>query len=69
MLAHARVMFGIGADWVRPLTRDLLRDLLLTGATGFLGAHLLADLLGGAADRIALPCAPRAARRLLAAEG
>jgi len=45
------------------------RDLLLTGATGFLGAHLLADLLGGAADRIALPCAPRAARRLLAAEG
>jgi hypothetical protein len=23
MLAHARVMFGIGADWVRPLTRGL----------------------------------------------
>ena len=115
MLAHARVMFGIGADWVRPLTRGLLRDpslrgfaraaeqaragrrpaqagetggpdfaqeaqigggdegnpprsvqkrrcpapdpqwprdLLLTGATGFLGAHLLADLLGAAAARV-----------------
>jgi hypothetical protein len=26
MLAHARVMFGISADYVRPLTRCLLRD-------------------------------------------
>jgi thioester reductase-like protein len=26
MLAHARVMFGISADYVRPLTRSLLRD-------------------------------------------
>ena len=26
MLAHARVMFGITADYVRPLTRSLLRD-------------------------------------------
>ncbi len=26
MLAHARVMFGIGADYVRPLTRSLLRE-------------------------------------------
>jgi hypothetical protein len=31
MLAHARVMFGIGADWVRPLTRGLLRDPSLRG--------------------------------------
>jgi amino acid adenylation domain-containing protein/thioester reductase-like protein len=26
MLAHVRVMFGISADYVRPLTRSLLRD-------------------------------------------
>jgi amino acid adenylation domain-containing protein/thioester reductase-like protein len=26
MLAHARIMFGISADYVRPLTRSLLRD-------------------------------------------
>jgi amino acid adenylation domain-containing protein/thioester reductase-like protein len=99
MLAHARVMFGIGADCIRPLTRCLLRDptlrgfadatqlaragrldargpeqpvdfvreagldlpvnldpdsppdwrrprrVLLTGATGFLGVHLLRELL------------------------
>jgi amino acid adenylation domain-containing protein/thioester reductase-like protein len=99
MLAHARVMFGIGANYVRPLTRSLLRDptlrgfadatqlaragrldardaeqhvdfareaeldrrirldvgsppdwqrprhILLTGATGFLGVHLLRELL------------------------
>jgi amino acid adenylation domain-containing protein/thioester reductase-like protein len=31
MLAHARVMFGLGADCVRPLTRDLLRDPTLRG--------------------------------------
>lgn len=99
MLAHARVMFGIGASYVRPLTRHLLRNptlrgfsdatqaaragkldadgadlhvdfareadldipvrrdagpppdwqrprhVLLTGATGFLGVHLLRELL------------------------
>jgi amino acid adenylation domain-containing protein/thioester reductase-like protein len=99
MLAHARVMFGIGPSYVRPLTRCLLRDatlrgfsaatqaaragklnatgqdsqvdfareaeldqpdrpdwrdppdwqdpqqVLLTGATGFLGVHLLRELL------------------------
>jgi amino acid adenylation domain-containing protein/thioester reductase-like protein len=96
MLAHARVMFGIGADHVRPLTASLLRDptlggfcaategiragltgtgdaardidiaaeaelnvpvatgsvawrdprvILLTGATGFFGIHLLRELL------------------------
>jgi amino acid adenylation domain-containing protein/thioester reductase-like protein len=99
MLAHARVMFGIGPGYVRPLTRCLLRDatlrgfsdatqaaragklnaassdahidfahdaelghplhpvdgplpdwqqpqqVFLTGATGFLGAHLLRELL------------------------
>src|SRR5260370_1312300 len=31
MLAHARVMFGISADYVRPLTRCLLRDPTLRG--------------------------------------
>jgi len=31
MLAHARVMFGIGAKYVRPLTRCLLRDPTLRG--------------------------------------
>lgn len=100
MLARARVMFGIGPGYVRPLTRSLLRDatlrgfaeatqdaragklnatgldpyaadlardaeldhpvhphlitetswrrpvnVLLTGATGFFGSHLLAELL------------------------
>lgn len=100
MLARARVMFGIGPGYVRPLTRSLLRDatlrafaeathdaragklnatgldpyaadlahdaeldhpvhphlitetswrrpvnVLLTGATGFFGIHLLAELL------------------------
>ena len=111
MLAHARVMFGLGADCVRPLTRGLLRDptlrgfaraaerarageegetagpdfaqeaelgqqdgerpgrsfekgrclaadrqwprdVLLTGPTGFLGAHLLADLLSATPARV-----------------
>jgi amino acid adenylation domain-containing protein/thioester reductase-like protein len=118
MLAHARVMFGIGADCVRPLTRSLLRDptlrgfaraaerarsgqrpeddgadgaqagidfaretesagsggenitrsvvkraeaapdpqrpreVLLTGATGFLGAHLLSELLAATPARV-----------------
>ncbi|HEY1624132.1 MAG TPA: amino acid adenylation domain-containing protein [Streptosporangiaceae bacterium] len=31
MLAHARVMFGIGPGYVRPLTRCLLRDATLRG--------------------------------------
>src|SRR5205823_3277738 len=31
MLARTRVMFGIGADYVRPLTRCLLRDPTLRG--------------------------------------
>jgi amino acid adenylation domain-containing protein/thioester reductase-like protein len=31
MLAHTRVMFGIGADFVRPLTRCLLRNPTLRG--------------------------------------
>ncbi len=31
MLAHARVMFGISAEYVRPLTRCLLRDPTLQG--------------------------------------
>lgn len=104
MLAHTRVMFGIGAAYVRPLTRCLLRDptlrgfagaaqdaragrlaadarqpgidfaaeaelgvpvhrgqprprrqpleILLTGSTGFLGAHLLHELLAGTTARI-----------------
>jgi amino acid adenylation domain-containing protein/thioester reductase-like protein len=114
MLAHARVMFGIGPDRVGPLTRDLLRDptlrgfaraadraragrlagdgapavtdfardaeiggrdggngtrsagkrryagqdrqppreVLLTGPAGFLGAHLLSDLLAATGARI-----------------
>jgi amino acid adenylation domain-containing protein/thioester reductase-like protein len=104
MLARARVMFGIGAAYVRPLTRSLLHDptlrgfaraaqdaragrladgaqqpgidfaaeaelgvpvhpgqpraqpkpqeILLTGSTGFLGAHLLHELLAGTAARI-----------------
>ena len=109
MLAHARVMFGISADYVRPLTRCLLRDptlrgfaqatqdarvgrlaaggaetrvdfaretelgvpalpaadpqgrrpnwrrpleILLTGSTGFLGAHLLRELLDATTARV-----------------
>ncbi|MBO0820354.1 MAG: amino acid adenylation domain-containing protein, partial [Nocardiopsaceae bacterium] len=105
MLARARVMFGIGAAYVRPLTRCLLHDptlrgfaraaqdaragrltasspgvdftaeaelgvpvrldprrprpdwrrplrILLTGSTGFLGAHLLHELLTSTAARI-----------------
>jgi amino acid adenylation domain-containing protein/thioester reductase-like protein len=109
MLAHARVMFGISADYVRPLTRRLLRDptlrefaqamqdaragrlaadsdqnrvdfareaelglagrlpanpkgagraagrpreILLTGSTGFLGAHLLRELLTATTARV-----------------
>ena len=111
MLAHARVMFGISADYVRPLTRCLLRDptlrgsprprrtparagspptatrprvdfareaelrstgaplaadaartggpdwrrpleILLTGSTGFLGAHLLRELLAATTARV-----------------
>ena len=31
MLAHTRVMFGIGPGYVRPLTRSLLRDATLRG--------------------------------------
>jgi len=109
MLAHARVMFGISADYVGPLTRCLLRDptlrgfaqaaqaaragrlaadgdqtridfareaelrvpgrlgagprsprpnwrrpleILLTGSTGFLGAHLLRELLDTTTARV-----------------
>ncbi len=109
MLAHARVMFGISADYVRPLTRSLLRDptlrefaqatqdaragrlavdgdqarvdfareaelrvpvrlhadprygrpdwqrpleILLTGSTGFFGAHLLSELLAATTARV-----------------
>jgi amino acid adenylation domain-containing protein/thioester reductase-like protein len=106
MLAHVRVMFGIGPDYVRPLTRSLLRDptlrgfcaatedtragltgngdaaagidiaaetalgvpvvtassdpprwtdpqaILLTGATGFFGIHLLRELLDKTSARV-----------------
>jgi amino acid adenylation domain-containing protein/thioester reductase-like protein len=109
MLSHARVMFGISAHYVRPLTRCLLRDptlrgfamatedaragrlgadgaeprvdfarevaldvpalrhaepqgpppnwrrpleILLTGSTGFLGAHLLRELLAATTARV-----------------
>jgi amino acid adenylation domain-containing protein/thioester reductase-like protein len=109
MLAHARVMFGIGADYIGPLTRCLLRDptlrgfaqaardartgklaadgdqarvdfireaelrvpgrldadrrsprpnwkkpleILLTGSTGFLGTHLLRELLDTTTARV-----------------
>ena len=106
MLAHARVMFGIGPSYVRPLTRCLLRDatlrgfsaatqavragklnaaghdspldftreaqldhpvrpdwvdppdwqdpgqILLTGATGFFGVHLLRELLATTDARV-----------------
>ncbi len=106
MLARARVMFGIGATYVRPLTRCLLRDatlrgfseathdartgrltaegtgprvdftreaelaapirrdagpppdwqrpdeILLTGSTGFLGVHLLQELLTATTARV-----------------
>jgi amino acid adenylation domain-containing protein/thioester reductase-like protein len=109
MLAHARVMFGISADYVRPLTRCLLREpvlrdfaqatedaragrlaadgdqaevdfgreeelsgpgrlradprsgrpdwrrpleILLTGSTGFFGAHLLHELLAATPARV-----------------
>jgi len=105
MLARVRVMFGIGASYVRPLTRCLLRDatlrgfsdaahdaragrlgagprvdftreaeladpvrlrrdagpppdwrrpreILLTGSTGFLGVHLLRELLTATTARV-----------------
>jgi thioester reductase-like protein len=106
MLAHVRVMFGIGPSYVRPLTRRLLRDptlrgfskatqdarvgrltargadarvnftaearltdpihagvgpapdwkrprdILLTGSTGFLGLHLLRELLAATTARV-----------------
>jgi amino acid adenylation domain-containing protein/thioester reductase-like protein len=122
MLAHARVMFGIGADYVRPLTRSLLRDptlrafaqathdaragtlavhagqtpvdfareaefhatgrlradprygppqwrkpreILLTGSTGFFGAHLLSELLAATTARVwCLVRAPDAAQAM-----
>jgi amino acid adenylation domain-containing protein/thioester reductase-like protein len=106
MLAHVRVMFGIGPGYVRPLTRCLLRDatlrgfsdatheartgrltadgadprvdfareaeladpvrrpagpppdwkrpreILLTGSTGFLGVHLLRELLAATTAQV-----------------
>jgi thioester reductase-like protein len=121
MLAHARVMFGISADYVRPLTRSLLRDptlrafaratqdaragrlavhghtpvdfareaefsaagrlhadprygppdwrrpreILLTGSTGFFGAHLLSELLAATTARVwCLVRAPGAAQAM-----
>jgi len=122
MLAHARVMFGISADYVRPLTRSLLRDptlrafaratqdaragrlavhgdhatvdftreaefsgtgrlhadprygppdwrrpreILLTGSTGFFGAHLLSELLAATTARVwCLVRAPDAAQAM-----
>ena len=36
---------GTGADWHIPATPDDYAHVLLTGATGFVGAHLLAELL------------------------
>jgi thioester reductase-like protein len=122
MLAHARVMFGISPDYVRPLTRSLLRDptlrafaratrdaragrlavhggrapvdfareaefsvtarlradprygppdwrrpreILLTGSTGFFGAHLLSELLAATSARVwCLVRAPDAAHAM-----
>jgi len=122
MLAHARVMFGIGPGYVRPLTRRLLRDptlrgfskatqdaragrltargadarvnftaearltdpvhlgagpppdwkrpgeILLTGATGFLGLYLLRELLTATSARVhclvRADSAPDARRRI-----
>jgi thioester reductase-like protein len=122
MLAHARVMFGLSADYVRPLTRRLLRDptlrafagavqdaragrlavhggqtrvdfareaefnaagrlradprygppdwrrpreILLTGSTGFFGAHLLTELLAATTARVwCLVRAPDAAHAM-----
>jgi amino acid adenylation domain-containing protein/thioester reductase-like protein len=122
MLAHARVMFGIGPSYVRPLTRRLLRDptlrgfskatqdaragrltargadarvnftaearltdpvhrgadpapdwqrpgeILLTGATGFLGLYLLRELLTATSARVhclvRADSAPDARRRI-----
>jgi amino acid adenylation domain-containing protein/thioester reductase-like protein len=122
MLAHVRVMFGIGPKYVRPLTRRLLRDptlrgfskatqdaragrltargadprvnftaearltdpvhldvgptpdwrrpreILLTGATGFLGLYLLRELLTATTARVhclvRADSAPDARRRI-----
>ena len=122
MLAHTRVMFGISAHYVRPLTRSLLRDptlrafaratqdaragrlavhgdhatvdftreaefsdagrlhadprygppdwrrpreILLTGSTGFFGAHLLSELLAATTARVwCLVRAPDAAQAM-----
>jgi amino acid adenylation domain-containing protein/thioester reductase-like protein len=122
MLAHVRVMFGIGPGYVRPLTRRLLRDptlrgfsqatqdaragrltvrgadarvnfaaetrltdpvhldgspppdwkrpreILLTGATGFLGPYLLRELLAATTARVhclvRADSAPDARRRI-----
>jgi amino acid adenylation domain-containing protein/thioester reductase-like protein len=50
MLAHARVMFGIGPGYVRPLTRCLLRDATLRGFAAATQAARAGKLNAGSPD-------------------
>jgi amino acid adenylation domain-containing protein/thioester reductase-like protein len=50
MLAHARVMFGIGPSYVRPLTRCLLRDATLRGFSAATQAARAGKLNTGALE-------------------
>jgi amino acid adenylation domain-containing protein/thioester reductase-like protein len=61
MLAHARVMFGIGADWVRPLTRGLLRDPTLRGFAGAAEQARAGRLPGDGGEAAAIDFAQEAA--------
>ena len=50
MLAHVRVMFGIGPGYVRPLTRRLLRDPTLRGFSNATQDARAGRLTAGGAD-------------------
>jgi amino acid adenylation domain-containing protein/thioester reductase-like protein len=50
MLAHARVMFGIGPGYVRPLTRCLLHDATLRGFSAATQAARARELSASAQD-------------------
>ena len=52
MLARVRVMFGIGANYVRPLTRRLLRDATLRGFSNAAHDARAGRLTGGAGPRV-----------------
>jgi amino acid adenylation domain-containing protein/thioester reductase-like protein len=52
MLARVRVMFGIGANYVRPLTRCLLRDATLRSFSNAAHDARAGTLTGGAGPRV-----------------